>query len=192
MTTRPRRAPRTGGPRVPCPRCDTLIHREDGDPKRLRCPVCRYRMFDYPRPASGVIVLRGGDVLVLTRGHTPRRGYLDIPGGFIEAGESIEESARRELKEETGLDVGRLKYVGLYWDRYFLAGFGYFPTMNFYFVARWRSGVPLAADDAAHAEWMPIDELMRKRGRHAWKHMPQVVADVRRRLNAGSRARKGV
>lgn len=151
-------------------------------PLEIRCPRCRFLMFDYPRPCAGVLVLRGRRLLVLRRGDPPRRGYLDTPGGFIDAGEAIEAAARRELEEETGLTVGALEPFGFYWDRYHLRGFGFFPTMNFYFLGRWRRGEPRAADDAASVEWMPVERLGRARARFAWKHLDAVVRDLRRRL----------
>jgi ADP-ribose pyrophosphatase YjhB (NUDIX family) len=114
------------------------------------------------------------------RGHQPRRGYLDTPGGFIDAGEDVEAAARRELFEETGLRVARCRPLGFYWDRYHLRGFGYFPTMNFYFLASWRSGEPRAADDAASAEWMPIARLGRSGARYAWRHMHALFRDLRK------------
>ncbi|HEV8149646.1 MAG TPA: NUDIX domain-containing protein [Gemmatimonadales bacterium] len=171
----------------PCARCGAPLRHvrplrgpRHGGPLEIRCPRCRFLMFDYPRPCAGMLVLKGRSLLVLRRGHHPRRGYLDTPGGFIDAGEDIEEAARRELLEETGLSVGRLRWFGFYWDRYFLRGFGYFPTMNFYYLARWRSGEPKAADDAASVEWMPIERIGRARARFAWRHMHAVVRDLRR------------
>lgn len=135
-----------------------------------------------------MIVVRGDAVLVLRRAHRPRVGFLDVPGGFIEGGEDIERAARRELREETGLTVGRVRPLGMYWDRYYLAGFGWFPTMNFYFLARWRRGVPRAADDAASAEWVPLAALARSRARFSWAHMTTLFRDVRRMLR---RSRSG-
>jgi ADP-ribose pyrophosphatase YjhB (NUDIX family) len=127
-----------------------------------------------------MIVTRGDTVLMLRRAHTPRKGCLDIPGGFMEAGESVEGAARRELKEETGLSLGHVRPLGFYWDRYFLRGFGFFPTMNWYFIGRWRRGVPRAADDAASAEWIPIAQLGAAGQTLAWKHMRAVFRDVRK------------
>ena len=127
-----------------------------------------------------MIVVKGDHVLVLRRAHPPRKGYLDLPGGFMEAGEDMEEAARRELFEETGIRLGPVRSLGLYWDRYFLKGFGYFPTMNFYFIGPWRAGEPRPADDAAEAEWIPIAQLGKAGQRLAWKHMREVSGDVRR------------
>jgi 8-oxo-dGTP diphosphatase len=169
-------------------RCGTLIEREPGHPPKLRCPVCRYRIYDYPRPCAGMIVLRGDDVLALRRGDPPKRGFLDTPGGFIDAGESIEGAARRELFEETGLRVGPATWLGFYWDRYFLKGFGFFPTMNFYYLARWRSGTPHAADDAASAEWVPLARVGQRGDPFAWKHMGLVMRDAKCVMR-GARAR---
>ena len=175
------------GPAFPCARCGRPIRRAAEDPLRglprtLRCPRCRYLIYDYPRPCAGMVVVKGREILVLRRAHAPRRGCLDIPGGFMEAGESIEGAARRELLEETGLAVGRVGWLGFYWDRYYLKGFGFFPTMNFYYIARWRSGTPRAGDDAAHAEWVAAAKLGGPGQRLAWKHMREVFRDARRRL----------
>ncbi len=139
-------------------------------------------MFDYPRPCAGMIVVKAGALLMLRRGHQPRRGFLDFPGGFVDVDEAIDAAARRELREETGLRVGRIESLGYFRDRYHLQGFGYFPTLNFYWLARWRSGVPRAADDAADAEWMPLARVGRSGARLAWKHMSAVLREVRRRL----------
>jgi 8-oxo-dGTP diphosphatase len=164
----------------PCARCGRHVWRTvRDDPRRIQCPRCRYLMFDYPRPCAGMVVVKDGALLMLRRGHQPRRGHLDFPGGFVDANEAIEAAARRELREETGLRVGRVESLGYYLDRYHLRGFGYFPTLNFYWLARWRSGVPRAADDAASAEWMPLARVGRA---VAWKHMGAVLREVRRRV----------
>ena len=149
-------------------------------PRHIACPRCRYLIYDYPRSAAGVLLVKDDAVLLLRRAHAPRIGFLDVPGGFIEANEGLEAAARRELREETGLTLGRLEPLGLYWDTYSLRGFGRFPTMNWYFVGRWRRGVPVAADDAASAEWVPLGALAARRRSFSWAHMPALFADVRK------------
>ena len=180
----------TSAPTFPCARCGRPLRREPrgaGHPKgslKIACPHCRFRIYDYPRICVGFVVVKRGHVLLLTRGDEPKRGWLDLPGGFLEAGEDLARAARRELREETGLRVGPAELLGLYWDRYPLPGFGEFPTLSFYFAARWRAGEPRAADDAAEANWVPWADLAgpAKRRRFAWRHMSRVLIDARRRL----------
>jgi len=144
-------------------------------------------IYDYPRSAAGMVVVREDSVLLLTRADAPRRGYLDIPGGFVEAGETLEGAARRELREETGLTLGPVGFLGFYWDTYAIRGFGRFPVMNFYYTGRWRRGEPVAADDAATAAWVPIVRLPKLRKRFAWAHMTALLRDVARRRGAPAR-----
>jgi ADP-ribose pyrophosphatase YjhB (NUDIX family) len=170
------------GPWFPCARCGRPVKRVPPSrtkPRRIACPRCMYLMYDYPRPAAGVLVVKGDAVLLLRRAHAPRIGFLDVPGGFMEANEGIEQAARRELQEETGLSLGALEPLGFYWDTYSLRGFGKFPTMNWYFVGAWRRGTPVAADDAASAEWVPLAELAARRRTYSWAHMPKLFADLR-------------
>ncbi|HEY6193518.1 MAG TPA: NUDIX domain-containing protein, partial [Candidatus Eisenbacteria bacterium] len=168
-------------PRFPCAVCGTPITRRPASatrPRHLTCPRCRYMLYDYPRSAAGLLVVRDARVLLLERAHAPRAGFLDVPGGFVEAGESLEGAARRELEEETGLTLGGVEWLGFYWDSYFIRGFGRFPVMNFYYAARWRRGEPVAADDAASACWIPIVSLGRLRKRFAWTHMTPLFRDL--------------
>lgn len=180
----PARPARRGGrAKFPCARCGRAVARSEREtPRKIGCPRCGYLIYDYPRACAGFVVLKGDAILVLRRGDPPRRGFLDIPGGFIEAGESLEGAARRELLEETGLRVGPAEWLGFYWDQYFLKGFGRFPTMNFYFLARWKSGTPAAGDDAAAAEWVPLARVGRPEYRFAWKHVASLIRDVKRRV----------
>jgi ADP-ribose pyrophosphatase YjhB (NUDIX family) len=178
---RARRAP-VATSTFPCVRCGRPLRRVGADPPKIRCPRCRFLIYDYPRSCAGMLVLKDDAVLLLRRGHMPRKGYVDVPGGFMDAHERMEQAARRELLEETGLRVGRVEYLGLYLDRYHLRGFGWFPTLNFYFVGRWRSGEPVPGDDAADAEWVPLSSLGSRSARYAWPHMTEVFRDLKRRL----------
>ena len=53
----------------------------------------------------GAVIVRDGRALLIKRGHEPRKGEWSLPGGLVHLGESLEDAVRREVREETGLDV---------------------------------------------------------------------------------------
>ncbi len=95
-------------------------------------------------------------VLLARRGVEPLKGRWDLLGGFCEPGESLEGTLRRELREETGLEIEVLELLGSIPDRY--GPDGVF-TLNAFFLARVHEGVPVAADDVAELRFFALDEL---------------------------------
>ncbi|MBK9134192.1 MAG: NUDIX domain-containing protein [Betaproteobacteria bacterium] len=104
-----------------CPRCATelalLEAAEDGGPKRrLRCPACQWTHWNNPTPVLAAIIEctdREGRVLLARNAAWPGRMFALITG-FMEAGETPEEGIRREVAEETALEVHTLALVGVY------------------------------------------------------------------------------
>ena len=64
--------------------------------------------------AADALILFDGGIVLIRRENPPYQGYYALPGGFVEVGETVEEAAKREAKEETGLDIILLKLVGVY------------------------------------------------------------------------------
>ena len=60
---------------------------------------------EHPVVGVGGVVVRDGKALIVKRAHEPRKGEWSLPGGLLELGESLQDAVRREIKEETALDV---------------------------------------------------------------------------------------
>jgi ADP-ribose pyrophosphatase YjhB (NUDIX family) len=60
---------------------------------------------DHPVVGVGAVVVRDGRALIIKRAHEPRKGEWSLPGGLVELGESLTGAVRREIKEETSLDI---------------------------------------------------------------------------------------
>ena len=67
-----------------------------------------------PMLAADALILFDGGIVLIRRENPPYQGYYALPGGFVEVGETVEEAAKREAKEETGLEITLLKLVGVY------------------------------------------------------------------------------
>jgi len=118
---------------------------------------------DYPdRPFVGVgaVVWKDDRFLLVKRGKPPRLGEWSLPGGAQHVGETVVETAHREVMEETGLEIevsGLLDVV----DSIRRDDGG---RVSFHFTlvdvfAEWRAGEPVAGDDAADAKWFSLDDL---------------------------------
>lgn len=115
---------------------------------------------DCPRVGVGAIVMKEGRVLLVKRAAAPNKGLWAIPGGSLELGETLREGARREIREETGIEV---------WVKDPVYAFDYFERdqegrIRFHFVivdllADYVGGELKAADDALEARWLLPEEL---------------------------------
>jgi len=120
---------------------------------------------DYPsRPliGVGVVVLEGDRVLLVRRGKPPREGRWSLPGGRQRLGETVRETALREVCEECGCTVritALLDVVdSLTRDE---AGTIQYHYTLVDFLARWVEGEPAAGGDVLEAAWVPVRELHR-------------------------------
>jgi 8-oxo-dGTP diphosphatase len=139
-----------------CPRCAAEIAPEGG---RVVCSACGFTAYAHSQPTACALVADPhGRLLLARRAGEPERGKWDLPGGFLGEGEHPLDALRRELLEETGLEVEPLDFVGAWIDRY---GEGEEApwTLNLYWTARPGPGEPRPADDVSELRWFPLDEL---------------------------------
>ena len=113
-----------------------------------------------PIPAVLAVLIRGDQVLLVRRANPPDAGRWGFAGGKVELGETLQEAAERELLEETGVRASAGDVIGAV-DVLERAGDGRL-LRHFVLVAlrcHWRSGEPVAADDALDARWIPLKEM---------------------------------
>jgi ADP-ribose pyrophosphatase YjhB (NUDIX family) len=154
-----------------CPRCGAELA---GDASRLRCDACGFIVYASSKPTAGALCVENGRILLARRAHPPFQGFWDIPGGFLEEGEDPLDGLRRELKEETGLDVEPERFLGIWMDRYGGDSTAE-ATLNLYWTARVVGGQPAPADDVAELRWFDRDELPGREGL-AFENVPLVLA----------------
>ena len=108
----------------------------------------------------GAVVVRDGRALIVKRAHEPRKGEWSLPGGLLELGESLADAVRREIKEETGLDIAVGPVIETF-DRVHRDDAG---RIRYHFViidfVCWPDGgEAVAASDAEDVAWVSASEI---------------------------------
>jgi NADH pyrophosphatase NudC (nudix superfamily) len=94
-----------------CPKCGAAALRFVGR-KLIHCNACGFEWFLNAAAAVAALIFDERErLLLIERGREPGKGLWDLPGGFVDPGESAEEALRREVREELGLEVASLRYV---------------------------------------------------------------------------------
>ena len=145
-----------------CPKCaHPVIHRGHF----THCEKCGADFYVNPRPCNAIIITNSkGEILLTKRAFDPAAGLWDLPGGFIDIGETAEESVVREGREELGVTLEHIHYLCSGPDRYLFKGVNYH-TLGFVFTARIAAGqTPTPHDDVAELcffapQHIPAQEL---------------------------------
>lgn len=155
-----------------CPHCAT------DDEQPLVCDRCAWRWYANPKPAAAVVVERPGsedgdpELLLLRRAVQPGLGEWDLPAGYLDPHESFEQAARREAREESGLDVELVSLLGVYHSP---------PANAVTAVFRARPvdpGAPVALDfESSEHAWVAHSRIGEWLPRIAFASMAQAIAD---------------
>jgi ADP-ribose pyrophosphatase YjhB (NUDIX family) len=96
-----------------CPRCAqpaTVAY-----PRSITCPHCGYGAYYNPKPVAAAIpVTPSNDIILLRRAFDPGKGLWTFPGGFVDLGETVQEAAHRETREELDIAIELGPLVGVY------------------------------------------------------------------------------
>jgi 8-oxo-dGTP diphosphatase len=117
-----------------------------------------------PTPTVDTIIQSDSQILLVKRKNEPFKGYFALPGGFINEGERVEDAAKREVKEETSLDIMLLEILGVYSEP------GRDPrghVISTVFIGKLSKGsykiYALGQDDAIAIEWLNLEEVVNTR-----------------------------
>ena len=142
-----------------CPKCGSSRF-EVHDEKSKHCLDCGFTYYFNAAAATVAIILNEhNELLVCRRANDPAKGTLDLPGGFIDLYETVEEGVAREVKEETGLQIQETRYLFSYPNQYQFSDF-LVHTLDFFFLCKMESLEGYhAMDDAAELKFIPLSEI---------------------------------
>jgi len=161
-----------------CPVCGKpMVVIEVEGRQRMICQdkSCGYVYYQNPVPAAGAIIVQNDQVLLVKRAYPPRIGWWCIPAGFMEWNEHPEQTAIREITEETGLNVELTSFFEVYSGNDD-------PRTNallLLYLARTVGGTLKAADDALEVRYFSFDNLPED---IAFEAHRQALADYIRRF----------
>lgn len=141
-----------------CPKCGSVA--DFKSPNLLICKNCSYNFYINPAPTNALIIENEkGEILLAKRKFEPKKGLLDLPGGFIEINESVEESSIREAKEELGINVTDVKYFKSYPDDYLYQDVN-IKVLGLTLTAKIEGDQKIvASDDVEEVEFYKKDEI---------------------------------
>ena len=138
-----------------CPRCGGGLDRrvvKSNEPKRLVCRVCSFIFYQDPKVVAGTIFTLEGGIVLLKRGVEPALGKWVFPSGYVDRGETVQDAAIRETKEESHLDVKLGPLLNVY-------SYSRAPNVIIVYTAEVTGGKLAAADESLEARIFSSDEI---------------------------------
>lgn len=115
--------------------CPTCLNKLDNVKNKFNCSICNFEYFHNVASASVAIIEKENKILLLKRSKNPKPGKLHLPGGFVSSEETAEEALRREVKEETNLNVNKINYLFSIPNKYIYSNISY-NVLDLYFAVK--------------------------------------------------------
>ena len=142
-----------------CPKCGSASFIEH-DFKSKVCNDCGFiYYFNCSASTAAFIMDSEGRLMVVRRAKDPSKGMLDLPGGFVDPDETAEEAIRREIEEETGLEISQLHYLFSIPNRYLYSGFEVHTVDLFFECQVDEFSMAKASDDASEIIFLQPHEI---------------------------------
>jgi NAD+ diphosphatase len=141
-----------------CPRC-AAARTAEADAVRFMCAACGF-VYYYNVAVSAAALISSPDrhVLFIRRAREPGKDKLALPGGFIDRGETAENAALREVREECGVNLDRVAFLASFPNLYTYRGVEY-PVVDLFFTASVASRQARPLDDVTEIVWAPADAV---------------------------------
>ena len=130
-----------------CPKCGGGLDKKivkNNEPQRLVCQACSFIFYQDPKVVAGTVFTLNGGIVLLKRGVEPALGKWVFPGGYVDRGESVQDAAVRETKEECLLDVKLGPLLNVY-------SYPRSPNVIVVYTAEVVGGTLAAADESTDA-----------------------------------------
>ena len=144
-----------------CPKCGNESLNWDGE-KKWNCKVCDYVLFHNVAGAVAVVIKFGDEILLTRRNQEPKKGKLDLAGGFVDPKETAEETCARELFEEMKIkiDISKLKYLASLPNIYEYKNIIYNTLDLFYeYESDEKFEVNLEISEISETVWLKIEDI---------------------------------
>lgn len=140
-----------------CPKCKSVLDKKQH--QLIVCGQCGFHFYFGPHLANAVILENEHhEILLVKRKSEPKKGFWDLPGGFVEIDETIEESLHREINEELNVGITDFKYISSAFDTYLYNKIKYH-TLCVVFSAKIISGQIRPADDVSSITFFPESRI---------------------------------
>jgi len=139
-----------------CPKCGGKLAKKSR--YLLACKICGFDFYINPKPVVNLILENEkGEILLAKRKFPPSKGMWNLPGGFLDPGESFEKALAREIKEELQLILNKPHYFSSYKERYHFQQVNHH-ILNVIFTDKQQSPIITVGDDTSEAVFfMPSD-----------------------------------
>jgi NADH pyrophosphatase NudC (nudix superfamily) len=140
-----------------CPKCKTKTKLQHD--RLFNCSNCKLHFYLSPYLTNAVILEnKNKEILLVKRKFDPKKGWWDLPGGFVENNETIEQSIHREIKEELNIQISNLRYISSSTDYYLFKDINY-PTICMIFAAVMKTENIQPQDDISDFQFFPKNKI---------------------------------
>jgi len=144
-----------------CPNCGNETLQWDGE-KKWSCPDCSFTLYNNVAGAVAVVIRCGDEIFLTKRNQEPKKGKLDLAGGFVDPRETAENSCKRELFEELKINVNGkdLKYLASLPNVYQYKEIDYNTIDLFYeYTVQDKFEAQLALAEISETQWITISDI---------------------------------